>query len=146
MALGDAINLLLHQAGIGVDEEGDDRHGSLFAFPKPSWPDLFRPSTPCFNLKMAGGWVYFMTNRRNGVLYVGVTSNLPRRAFDHRQGLVDGFTKHHGLKRLVYMERFDDIRSAIQRETTIKHWPRAWKVRLIQGANPEWDDLYGTLI
>jgi putative endonuclease len=95
---------------------------------------------------MAGGWVYFMTNRRNGVLYVGVTSNLSRRAYEHREGLVDGFTKHHGLKRLVYAERFDDIRSAIQRETTIKHWPRAWKVRLINGANPEWDDLYDTLI
>ena len=66
---------------------------------------------------MAGGWVYFMTNRRNGVLYVGVTSDLPRRAYEHREELVDGFTKHHGLKRSVYAERFDDIRSAIQRET-----------------------------
>ena len=94
---------------------------------------------------MAGGWVYFMTNRRNGVLYVGVTSDLPRRACEHREELVDGFTKRHGLKRSVYAERFDDIRSAIQRETTIKHWPRAWKVRL-SGANPEWDDLYDTLI
>jgi putative endonuclease len=95
---------------------------------------------------MAGGWVYFMTNRRDGVLYVGVTGNLSRRAHEHREGLVDGFTKSHGLKRLVYAERFDDIRSAIQRETTIKHWPRPWKVRLIHGANPEWDDLYETLI
>jgi putative endonuclease len=76
---------------------------------------------------MMAGWVYFMTNRHNGVLYVGVTSNLSRRVYEHRQGLVDGFTKHHGLKRLVYMEHFDDIRSAIQRETTIKHGPRAWK-------------------
>ena len=66
---------------------------------------------------MAGGWVYFMTNRRNGVLYVGVTSNLPRRAYEHREGLVDGFTKHH-VKRLVYAERFDDICYAIQREKT----------------------------
>ena len=95
---------------------------------------------------MAGGWVYFMTNRRDGVLYVGVTSNLPRRAYEHREGLIDGFTKYHGLKRLVYAERFDDIRYAIQREKTIKHRPRAWKVRLIHGANPEWDDLYDTLI
>jgi putative endonuclease len=95
---------------------------------------------------MAGGWLYFMTNRRNGILYAGVTSNLPRRAFEHREGLIDGFTKRHGLKRLVYCERFDDIRSAIQRETTIKHWPRAWKVRLIHAANPNWDDLYDTLI
>jgi putative endonuclease len=95
---------------------------------------------------MAGGWLYFMTNRRNGILYAGVTSNLPRRAFEHREGLIDGFTKRRGLKRLVYCERFDDIRSAIQRKTTIKHWPRAWKVRLIHAANPNWDDLYDTLI
>jgi putative endonuclease len=72
---------------------------------------------------MAGGWVYFMTNQRNGILYAGVTNNLPRRAFEHRESLIDGFTKRYGLKRLVYFEHFDDIRSAIQRETTIKHWP-----------------------
>ena len=72
-----------------------------------------------------------MTNGRNGVLYAGVTSNLPRRAFEHREGLVKGFTKRYGLKRLVYYEQFDHIRDAIQREKTIKHWPRAWKVRLI---------------
>jgi putative endonuclease len=95
---------------------------------------------------MAGGWVYFMTNRRNDIFYVGVTSNLPRRAFEHRQGLIEGFTKLRGLKRLVYAERFDDIRSAIQREKTIKHWPRAWKVRLIHSVNPEWNDLYDTLV
>ena len=91
---------------------------------------------------MKGGWVYFMTNRRDGVLYVGVTSNLPRRAYEHREGLIEGFTKRHGLKRLVYAEPFDDIRYAIQREKTIKHWPRAWKVRLHhRDANPDWDDL-----
>jgi putative endonuclease len=80
---------------------------------------------------MAGGWIYFMTNRRNGILYVGVTSNLPRRAYEHRAGLITGFTKRYGLKMLVYAEPFDDIRYAIQREKAIKHWPRAWKVRLI---------------
>jgi putative endonuclease len=95
---------------------------------------------------MAGGWVYFMTNRRNGILYAGVTSNLPRRVFEHRDAVVEGFTKRHGLKVLVYYERFDDIRDAIQREKTIKHWPRAWKVRLIHAMNPEWRDLYDTLI
>ena len=90
---------------------------------------------------MAGGWVYFMTNQHNGILYVGVTSNLPRRAFEHRQGLVDGFTKRHGLKRLVYAERFDDIRYAIQRETTIKHWPRCLEgANFIHSMNPEWND------
>jgi len=93
-----------------------------------------------------GGWLYFMTNRRNGVLYTGVTSDLPRRAFEHREGLIKGFTKRYGLKRLVYCEYFDDIRDAIQREKTIKHWPRAWEVRLIHAMNPDWNDLYDTLI
>jgi len=87
-----------------------------------------------------------MTNRRDGILYVGVTSNLPRRAFEHREGLVAGFTKRYSLKKLVYAEFYDDIRYAIQREKTVKHWPRAWKVRLIHSMNPEWDDLYETLI
>jgi putative endonuclease len=95
---------------------------------------------------MAGGWVYFMTNRRNGILYVGVTSNLPRRAYEHREGMIEGFTKRYELKMLVYLEHYDDIRNAIQREKTIKHWPRAWKVRLIHTTNPEWNDLYETLI
>ena len=95
---------------------------------------------------MPGGWVYFMTNRRNGVLYTGVTSNLPRRAHEHREGIVEGFTKQYGLKRLVYYEHFDDIRDALQREETIKHWPRAWKVRLLHAMNPDWNDLYDTLI
>jgi len=107
---------------------------------------LSRPSTSCFNRAMRGGWVYFMTNRRNGILYVGITSNLPRRVFEHREGLIEGFTKRYGLTRLVYAERFDDIRYAIQREKTIKHWPRAWKVRLIHSENPEWKGLYETLI
>ncbi len=95
---------------------------------------------------MKGGWVYFMTNKPDGVLYVGVTSNIAKRAHEHREGLVEVFTKQYGLTRLVYCERFDDIRDAIQREKTIKHWPRAWKVRLLQGENPEWDDLYELLI
>ena len=74
---------------------------------------------------MRGGWVYFMTNRPNGILYVGLTSSLPRRAFEHRMGLVAGFTKRYGLKRLVYCEQYDDIRLAIQREKSLKRWPRA---------------------
>ena len=87
-----------------------------------------------------------MTNRRNGILYVGVTSNLPSRAYQHREGLVDGFTKRYGLKLLVYYEAFDDIRLAIQREKTMKHWSRAWKVRLIHEMNPQWNDLSATLM
>jgi putative endonuclease len=87
-----------------------------------------------------------MTNRRDGILYVGVTSNLPSRAYQHREGVVDGFTKRYGLKQLVYYEAFDDIRLAIQREKAMKHWPRAWKVRLIHQMNPQWHDLYATLM
>ena len=92
---------------------------------------------------MRGGWVYIMTNHANGVLYVGVTSDISRRVHEHREGLIKGFTKTYGLKRLVYYERFDDIRDAIQRESNLKHWPRAWKMRLILDMNPEWRDLYG---
>ena len=92
------------------------------------------------------GWVYLMSNRRNGTLYVGSSTHLARRTWEHREGVVDGFTKQYGLKRLVYFERHDDIRTARQREQTIKHWPRSWKVRLIHRDNPEWDDLYDRLL
>jgi len=94
---------------------------------------------------MSGGWVYIMTNRPNGTIYVGVTSDLARRAWEHREGIIEGFTKRHGLKRLVYAEHHEDIRTAIQREHVIKHWPRAWKIRLIHKENPEWADLYDRL-
>lgn len=94
---------------------------------------------------MKGGWVYMVTNRPNGTLYLGVTSNLARRAFEHRSGTVVGFTSRYGLKRLVWYEGHDEIGTAIQRESTMKHWPRAWKVRLILEMNPDWSDLYNTL-
>jgi putative endonuclease len=90
-------------------------------------------------------FVYIMSNRRNGVLYTGVTTDLPRRAYEHREGLLKGFTRQYGLKRLVYYEAIDDVRDAIQREKNIKHWPRAWKVRLVHVFNPEWADLYESL-
>jgi putative endonuclease len=95
---------------------------------------------------MKGGFICILTNRPNGILYVGVTSDLVRRVFEHRSGFVDGFTKRYRLKRLVYFERFDDIQSAIQREHNIKHWSRAWKVRMIVATNPNWDDLFDTII
>ncbi len=95
---------------------------------------------------MSGGWVYIMTNRPNGTLYVGVTNDLSRRVWEHREGAADGFTKRYGLKRLVYAERHEDIQTAIQREKTIKHWSRAWRVHLILAENPEWNDLYDQLI
>jgi putative endonuclease len=86
-----------------------------------------------------------MTIRPNGPLYVGVTSNLLRRVWEHRQSLHPGFTKCYGLTRLVYFERHAEILGAIQREKNIKHWPRAWKVDLVIAQNPKWEDLYGTL-
>jgi putative endonuclease len=93
-----------------------------------------------------GGWVYIMANRPNGTLYTGVTPDLRRRAFEHRTGAIDGFTRRYGLKMLVYCERHEEIGMAIQREKLLKHWPRAWKVRLILAANPEWQDLYDGLV
>jgi len=93
-----------------------------------------------------GGYIYILTNRPNGTLYVGVTSDLVRRIAEHREGVVKGFTKTYGLKRLVYYEVYDDIRTAIQREKNMKHWSRTWKVRLILDSNPRWDDLFESLI
>jgi putative endonuclease len=90
---------------------------------------------------MRGGWDYIVTNRPPGTLYVGVTSDLARRIWEHRDGIEEGFTKKYRLKRLVWAERHEDIRTAIQREKNIKHWPRAWKLDLILAENPQWDDL-----
>ena len=94
---------------------------------------------------MANAWVYILTNKPNGTLYTGVTKNLPRRIREHREGLVDGFTKTYALKRLVYTEPYESIVTAFQREKTLKHWSRAWKVNLILKDNPDWDDLYNLL-
>ena len=94
---------------------------------------------------MREGCVYFMSNKRDGIIYCGVTSDISRRAYEHREGLIEGFTKRYGLKRLVWMEFHDSMADAIQRECSIKRWPRAWKVRLIHQYNPDWDDLYETL-
>jgi putative endonuclease len=97
------------------------------------------------NRRMAGGFVYIVTNKPNGILYIGVTSDLVRRIHEHRESVIEGFTKRYGLKRLVWFEQYDDIRLAIQREKTMKHWPRAWKTRVINAQNPSWDDLFGAL-
>jgi len=95
---------------------------------------------------MADAWVYMMTNKPGGTLYVGVTKNLARRVWEHRQGKVDGFTRTYGLKRLVYVEPHEQITSAFQREKNLKNWSRAWKEKLILDANPTWDDLYDQLV
>ena len=89
-----------------------------------------------------GGWGYILASRKHGTLYIGVTSDLVSRAYQHREGLLEGFSKRHGVKMLVYYEQFAHISEAIQREKTMKHWPRAWKLNLIRGFNPEWRDLF----
>jgi putative endonuclease len=94
---------------------------------------------------MKPAWVYMMSNRPNGTLYVGITSDLARRVWEHREGAAEGFTKKYRLNRLVWAERHDDIQSARQRERNLKHWKRAWKVRLILEMNPEWEDLFALL-
>jgi putative endonuclease len=91
---------------------------------------------------MRGGFVYIMSNRKHGTLYVGVTADLVRRAYEHRTGCIEGFTRRYGLKRLIWFEGHEEIVPAIQRVKAIKDWPRAWKVRLIERTNPEWADLY----
>jgi putative endonuclease len=87
-------------------------------------------------------WVYILASGAGGTLYVGVTNNLIRRVFEHREGLVSGFTKRYGVKMLVYDEQHDTAIAAIQREKNIKHWSREWKIDLILSINPEWRDLY----
>jgi putative endonuclease len=85
--------------------------------------------------------IYTMANKRNGTIYIGVTNDLARRVYEHREGLVHGFTTRYGLKMLVHYEVFDSISLAIQRETSLKRWPRRWKLALIEKSNPQWKDL-----
>ena len=87
-------------------------------------------------------WVYILASKPGGTLYVGVTNDLIRRTYEHRNGMVAGFTRHYGVKSLVYFEQHDTAQAAIQREKNIKHWPREWKIDLIVAANVEWRDLY----
>jgi putative endonuclease len=87
-------------------------------------------------------WVYILASRIGGTLYIGVTNDLVRRVFEHRSEVMQGFTKRYGVHRLVYFEQFSDIDSVIRREKRLKKWNRAWKVRLIEEANPNWDDLF----
>ena len=80
-----------------------------------------------------------------GTLYIGVTNDLIRRTHEHREGLAEGFTRRYGVKQLVHFEIFDDIRTAIQREKTLKRWTRAWKIALIEKGSPNWTDLFLTI-
>ncbi len=99
-------------------------------------------SRDTFNVFIA---VYIVTNRRHGTLYIGVTSRLPTRIYEHREGLIEGFTKTYGLKRLVWYEPHESMTDAIRRETSLKKYKREWKINLIEQDNPNWDDLYPVL-
>lgn len=93
--------------------------------------------TPC---------VYMLANKRNGTLYVGVTSNLPQRVWQHKNDLVEGFTRRYGVHALVWYEVHETMEIAIAREKTIKEWQRQWKIDLIEAMNPEWRDLYEDIL
>ncbi len=90
-------------------------------------------------------FVYLMSNKPRGTLYVGVTNDLLRRCVEHRDGIIDGFTKRYGVTQLVWFETTPNIAAAIQREKTLKHWPRAWKIDLVERMNPDWRDLFADI-
>ena len=87
-------------------------------------------------------FVYMVTNKKDGTIYTGVTSNLPKRIWEHKNGVVEGFTKKYKLKMLVWFEEHDRAENAIKRERQIKEWKRDWKINRISEMNPEWNDLY----
>jgi len=91
------------------------------------------------------GYVYIMASKRNGTIYIGVTSELQQRVWQHREGVIPGFTKQYGCKMLVWFEAFDDVQDARLTELQMTEWKRLWKLRVIEEHNPEWDDLYAGL-
>ena len=90
-------------------------------------------------------YVYILASRRNGTLYIGVTSNLVKRVYEHKRDLIPGFTTRYGIHRLVYFEIHEDVRSAITREKQLKKWNRKWKLELIEESNPTWYDLWNEI-
>jgi putative endonuclease len=91
-------------------------------------------------------WVYILASRPGGTPYIGVTNNLVRRVYEHREGSADGFTKRYGIKTLVDFESLEMIAAAMQREKNIKHWSREWKIDLIVAGNPDWRDLFEDIV
>ena len=90
--------------------------------------------------------VYILASKRNGTLYIGVTSDLVKRVWEHKNDLVEGITKEYGVHQLVYFESHEDMATAIQREKQLKKWNRDWKVQLIEKGNPQWGDLFDSLV
>ena len=95
---------------------------------------------------MSSYYIYILASKRNGTLYVGSTSDLIRRIYEHKKNFVEGFTKKYGVHNLVYFEECDDRNAAILREKRIKEWKRRWKLEMIEKVNPEWKDLYEQII
>jgi putative endonuclease len=91
-------------------------------------------------------WVYILASKPGGTLYIGVTNDLVRRVYEHREGLAESFTKRHHVKTLVYFGQHETIAAALQREKNIKHWSREWKIDLIVAGNPDWRDLYEDIV
>ncbi len=91
-------------------------------------------------------YVYIMASKRNGTLYIGITNDLIKRTWQHKNNLADGFTKRYKCHTLVYYEQTNEVISAIEREKQLKKWKRKWKLDLIEKQNPEWQDLYNNLI
>jgi putative endonuclease len=116
-------------------------------------PHIEKEILPLYQRRRSGGgrnpeWqpcVYLLASGRNGTLYVGVTSNLAQRVWQHKSDLVEGFTQRYGVHMLVWYEAHGTMEGAIAREKAIKEWKRAWKIALIEESNPEWRDLYGEL-
>ena len=95
---------------------------------------------------MKSYYVYILASQRNGTLYIGITNDLIKRVYEHKNNLVDGFTKKYKVHSLVYYEQYNDVESAIIREKRLKKWNRRWKLELIEKENPRWRDLYEDLI
>ena len=95
---------------------------------------------------MSSYYIYILASKRNGTLYVGFTSDLARRIYEHKNDFVEGFTRKYGVHTLVYFEECDDREAAVLREKQIKEWKRRWKLEMIEKVNPEWEDLYEQIL
>lgn len=95
---------------------------------------------------MKNSYLYILASKKNGTLYIGVTSDIVKRVYEHKNNLVEGFTNKYEVHDLVYYQVFEDIEEAIKREKQLKKWKRSWKVRIIEESNPEWKDLYADII
>jgi putative endonuclease len=91
-------------------------------------------------------FVYILASKKNGTIYIGITNNLIRRIYEHKNNVIEGFTKRYKVYNLVYFETFYDSYNAILREKRLKKWNRSWKIKLIEKENPEWNDLYNTIV